>query len=222
LFKSHSCPAIFKYLEELDFDERFELSLFKAKSQSALDSLIPNPDFAAALEIERNNKFIENFILRHLQRDIQAANLVEFLEAASANIGSSITDFTSKIPTKPPFIPTIPLQPIITYQQSAANSPSSSHVASPPHTPPHISHTLATPTPPTTPRPKPPRAMAAQFAPLALPQVLNDMPVDYQSKIPLFDGTSQNITAKQHVDKMADFFDLHEIDEENVTMRLFV
>jgi len=64
--------------------------------------------------------------------------------------------------------------------------------------------------------------MAAWFAPLALPQVLNDMPVDYQRKIPLFDGTPQGITAQQHVDKMMVFFDLHEIDEQNVTMRLFV
>lgn len=64
--------------------------------------------------------------------------------------------------------------------------------------------------------------MAARFAPVTLPQVLNDMPADYQSKIPLFDNTPQNITAQQHVDKMADFFDIHEIDEENVTMRLFV
>jgi len=64
VFKSHSCPAIFKYLEELDFDEKFELSLFKTKSESALDSLVPNPDFAAALEVERNNKLIENFILQ--------------------------------------------------------------------------------------------------------------------------------------------------------------
>ena len=47
------------------------------------------------------------------------------------------------------------------------------------------------------------------------------MPTDYQCKIPLFDAT-QGITAQQHVDRMSDFFDLHEIDEENVTMRLFV
>ena len=48
------------------------------------------------------------------------------------------------------------------------------------------------------------------------------MPADYQSKIPLFDGSPQSVTAQQHIDRMADFFDLHEIDEENVTMRLFV
>lgn len=64
--------------------------------------------------------------------------------------------------------------------------------------------------------------MAARFAPLVLPQNLDDMPTDYQSKIPLFDGTPHCVTAQQHVDRMTDFFDLHEIDAENVTMRLFV
>jgi len=63
--------------------------------------------------------------------------------------------------------------------------------------------------------------MAARYAPLILPHNLDDMPADYQSKIPLFDAT-QGITAQQHVDRMSDFFDLHEIHEENVTMRLFV
>jgi len=38
--------------------------LFKTKSESALGSLVPDPDFAAALEVERNNKLIENFILK--------------------------------------------------------------------------------------------------------------------------------------------------------------
>ena len=63
--------------------------------------------------------------------------------------------------------------------------------------------------------------MASRYAPPVLPQNLDAMPTDYQSKIPLFDAT-QGITVQQHVDRMNDFFDLHEIDEENVTMRLFV
>ena len=110
------------------------------------------------------------------------------------------------------------MQPIITYSESAANSPPSSHIASPPHTP----HTATTLTPPTTPRLNPPRVMVARFAPLALPQQLHDMPADYQSKIPLFDGSPQNVSAQQHIDKMEIFCDLYEIDEEDVTMRLFV
>lgn len=48
------------------------------------------------------------------------------------------------------------------------------------------------------------------------------MPVDYQSKIQFFDGTPNIITAQQHVDKMADFYELHENDAENVARRLFV
>ena len=63
--------------------------------------------------------------------------------------------------------------------------------------------------------------MVARYAPLFLPQNLDAMPADYQSKIPLFDAT-QGITTQHHVDRMNEFFDLHEIDEENVTMRLFV
>lgn len=63
--------------------------------------------------------------------------------------------------------------------------------------------------------------MAARYAPLVLPQNLDDMPDDYQIKIPLFDAT-QSITVQQHVDRMNDLFDIHEVDAKNVSMRLFV
>ena len=63
--------------------------------------------------------------------------------------------------------------------------------------------------------------MAARYAPLVLPQNLNDMPADYQSKIPIFDAT-QSIITQQHVDKMNELFDLHEVEAENVTTRLSV
>jgi len=63
--------------------------------------------------------------------------------------------------------------------------------------------------------------MVARYAPLVLPQNLGAMPADYQTKIPFFDAT-QTITTQQHVDKMNDFFDLHEVEIEDVTMRLFV
>ena len=188
IFKSHSCPVVFEYLEDIDFDESFELSLFKTKSESALDSLAPNPDFAAALEVERHNKLVDNFILRSLQSDIHATNLAEFVETISVHIGSTITAHEQ---SNPPFIS---VSPIITYPESTVGSPSTSHTTSPPHTP-HTPHTTATPTPPATPRPNLPKAMAARFAPLALPQNLHDMPPDYQSKIPMFDGTPQSISA---------------------------
>lgn len=63
--------------------------------------------------------------------------------------------------------------------------------------------------------------MAAEYVPLILPQNLDDIPADYLIKIRLFNAT-QSITMQQHVDRMNDFFDLHEVDAKNVSMRLFV
>ena len=63
--------------------------------------------------------------------------------------------------------------------------------------------------------------MVAWYATLVFPQNPGAMPPDYQTKIPFFDAT-QTIIAQQHVDKMNDFFDLHEVEIEYVTMRLFV
>jgi len=189
------------------------LSLFKTKSESALDSLVPDPDFAASLDIERHNKLVENFILRTLQTDIHATNPADFVENISVHIGSTIT---AQEQTNPPFVS---ISPIVTYPETTVGSPST--ITSPPHTP-HTPHTTVTPTPPIPPRPNLPKAMAARFAPLALPQNLHDMPADYQSKIPMFDGIPQSVSAQQHIDKMTTFFDLYEIDEEDVTMRLIV
>ena len=173
VFRSRSCPTIFKYLEELDFDEKFELSLFKTKSKNALQSIIPNPDFLAALNIEKSNKSIENFILRQLETDIEAANIIDFIEATFATLGAVPTPSSSRVPTEPPFIPTLPPQPNIAIQKSVVNSPpstpSTSKIASPLHTPPHTPHTSAAPTPPTSTRTSPPKEMATRFAPLVLP-----------------------------------------------------
>ena len=62
--------------------------------------------------------------------------------------------------------------------------------------------------------------MAARFSPLALQAPLHAMPQDYQSKIFQFNGTGK-YTAQQHVDKMTDYFEFHEVDEADVEMRLF-
>lgn len=60
--------------------------------------------------------------------------------------------------------------------------------------------------------------MAAQYAPLVLPQNPGSMPTDYQTKIPFFDN-NQTISSQQHVDKMNYLFDLHEVEIEDVMMR---
>lgn len=62
--------------------------------------------------------------------------------------------------------------------------------------------------------------MANKYAPLVLPGQLHDLPQDYQSKIQLFDATGL-YTTQQHVNIMNDYFELHEIDDADVRMRLF-
>jgi hypothetical protein len=62
--------------------------------------------------------------------------------------------------------------------------------------------------------------MAAQYAPLVLATPLHAMPQDYQTRIPQFDATGP-LREKQYVDKMNDYYDLHEVDEDDVQMRLF-
>jgi hypothetical protein len=62
--------------------------------------------------------------------------------------------------------------------------------------------------------------MAARYAPLVLVSPLHDMPQDYQTRLPQFDSTGP-LNAQQHVDKVNDYFDLQEVDEVDVKMRLF-
>jgi hypothetical protein len=62
--------------------------------------------------------------------------------------------------------------------------------------------------------------MAARYAPLVLVAPLHAMPQDYQTRLPQFDATGP-LNAQQHVDKMNDYFDLQEVDEDDIQMRLF-
>ena len=161
--------------------------MFKTKSESALDSLVPDLDFAAAIEFERHNKLVENFILRHLQTQVQATTLADFVENISDHIGSTITAHEVSFP------PFVSISPIITYPESAAGSPPTPTTPQTP--PPVIIIPPVTPPPSHTHPTPPPRAMAARFAPLVLPANLHDMPADYQRKIPMFDGTPQSVSA---------------------------
>ena len=87
------------------------MSLFKAKSESALDSLVLDPDFAVVIEFERHNKLVENFILRHLQSSVQATTLANFVESISDHIGSTIMAHEESYP------PYVAVSPIITYPE---------------------------------------------------------------------------------------------------------
>lgn len=168
VFKSLSCLVVLYYLEDLEFGEHFDLSLFETKSESVVGSTDLNPEFFKDLETKKANKSIYDYILK-LQTSIVAKNIPEFLESVSATLGLSAITSSSKIPTEPPFIPTILVQSSISDQKSAVLSPPSTpstrqtlKISSPPSTP-HTPHTSAVPTPRTSPRlvVNPPSAMVA-------------------------------------------------------------
>ena len=106
VFRCHSCSVIFEYLEDLQFDEHFDLSLFETKSESALGATFLNLEFVQYLETERENRSIDAYIM-NLQTSIVATNISESLESASTTLGSSAVLSSLEIPTKPPFIPTL-------------------------------------------------------------------------------------------------------------------
>jgi hypothetical protein len=62
--------------------------------------------------------------------------------------------------------------------------------------------------------------MEVRYAPLVLATPLHAMPKYYQMRLPQFDATGP-LSAQQHVDKMNDYYDLHEVDEADIQMRLF-
>lgn len=190
------------FVEDLPFDESFELSLFRTKSETALDDTVLDLDFLIDLEVQKENRSIGDYILNSSQSSINATNISDLSKSAektSTTLNSIVFPSISKINSQLWFIPTLPLQLITpTSPSTAPLNPSSSNVVV-----------------------NSPRVMVAEYALLVLPQNLNDMPTDYQIKIPLFDAT-QSITAQQHVDKMNEFFDLRDVEAENVTMRLFV
>jgi hypothetical protein len=97
-------------------------------------------------------------------------------------------------------------KPKNTHSVLASPSSSSSSVT----TPPIIQVAIPPPSP----------IMAAMHAPLVLVAPLHAMPHDYQTRLPQFDDTG-SLNAQQHVDKMNDYFDLQEVDEVDIQMRLF-
>lgn len=97
----------------------------------------------------------------------------------------------------------------------------SSSIISTPH--PIVSQvvTQLIPTNPISTPPLRPNIMASRYAPQVLPTQLHNIPQDYQTRIPQFDGAIP-VTAQHHIDKMNDFFNLHEVDDNDVKLRIFL
>jgi hypothetical protein len=64
--------------------------------------------------------------------------------------------------------------------------------------------------------------VAARYAPLVLPQPLNNLPAEgYLKEFPKFMG-EESITAEEHLEAFYSFADNHDISNQDVWMRVFV
>jgi hypothetical protein len=60
-----------------------------------------------------------------------------------------------------------------------------------------------------------------QYKPLDLPPFLHDLPVNYINNLPRFDGENGKITAEKHIQNLEDFLDLYEVEDDDVSIRIF-
>jgi hypothetical protein len=74
------------------------------------------------------------------------------------------------------------------------------------------------------PPPSPPSIfskVAARYAPLVLPPVLQDLPENYMNNLPKFTGEG-DLTSTQHINFFDQFMDILDIEHEDVYLRLLV
>ena len=71
------------------------------------------------------------------------------------------------------------------------------------------------------PFPQDPAAPRAQnrYMPLHFPQILHDFPAKHYKYLPEFDGESEGLTAKKHLQAFEYFLDLFEIEHDDIHMR---
>lgn len=203
--RSNSLPERFFTIENIKFDIPFEHSFFRTKYEIFLGEIVfdqttlspyrsehqsvdPNLDTQALQQLEK---------IEDLVTDLDQAICKSYLHQ-SVKI-SSLSFFVS-----PPITQSI--------HHVSTSSISSTISTTSPSTSQVIIQTILVPSRPTPPlsssliHPHIP-VMAARLAHLVLPTMLHNMPHDYKTIIPKFDGT-RSITTQQHVDNMNDYFDL--------------
>jgi hypothetical protein len=60
-----------------------------------------------------------------------------------------------------------------------------------------------------------------RYKPLDFPPILHDLPVNYINNLPRFDGENEKITVEKHIQNLEDFLDLYEVEEDDVSIRMF-
>lgn len=65
-----------------------------------------------------------------------------------------------------------------------------------------------------------PRKVPDRYKPLVLPPVLNPLAKNHPDYLPRFDGEN-GITAQKHIEAFKDYLNIFEVEEEDVSIRLF-
>jgi len=65
-----------------------------------------------------------------------------------------------------------------------------------------------------------PRKVPERYKPLILPPILNPLPANHPEYLPRFDGEN-GITAQKHIQAFEDYLNLYEVEDEDVSLRLF-
>jgi len=85
VFRSHSCPVEWLFLEYLPFDEYFGLYLFGTTSDNELLAIVRDPKFTRELEIQRA-KLLSNRNLRNSpQSSLTTDRIRELSDSASTS-----------------------------------------------------------------------------------------------------------------------------------------
>ena len=189
----------------IQFIESKKVPIHPDLDQLVLDTFDKLEALTSTLINHINNVYLQQLV------ELAAITAAAFEISTESSKTVNIASFTTTSPitsttvnSLKPIIPQLPLQP----NNSSSSSSSTTVSRSSPST---------TTLPPSQTRTS---ARADRYTPLVLPAQLHGMPQDYQSKIFLFDATGR-YTTQQHVNKMTDYFELHEIYKSDVQMRLF-
>lgn len=162
------------------------------------DEYFENSLFETFLECGLTHTFQDPVFIENLQIEVVTSHLDRHLQ------NSIQSELTSKITPN-----------LFVITTASPNSPSAT-LSTPPSTT-HIPIVIPTPLVVTSIS----ITMANQYTPLHLLANPGVLPQDYQSKITSFEGTI-SYTAQQHTKKMTDYFEIYEVDVDDVRMKVFV
>lgn len=205
-------------IQDVEFYIPFELSLFRTKSksftdESVIDHSILQPYIPKTQPVEPylDQQTLQNFdklqgLVLVLDQSISEAYVQKSIEISALIVAASSISYQYVHLDS-----TSPTIYVVSTTSPITSKPATQPISGIPTSTSPISSSIIQP---------PKQIMADRYAPLILRGQLNVMPQDYQNIIPQFDATGA-ITAQQHVDTMNDIFDLQEVYDFDVKMRLF-